>query len=121
MSEAVVDHLPERDLRLDACRGIALWFIYLDHIPDNVWSWLTLRHYGFSDATEIFMFVSGATCALAYGAVRRTDGWWAAVSHTLRRGWEIYVVFLALILAITHGRSDLGGGPSLEGSCFEAG
>jgi hypothetical protein len=100
VSEPVVDHSPDRDLRLDACRGIALWFIYLDHIPDNVWSWLTLRHYGFSDATEIFMFVSGATCALAYGAVRRTDGWSAVVSHTLRRGWEIYVVFLTLILAI---------------------
>jgi len=100
VSEPVVDHLPERDLRLDACRGIALWFIYLDHIPDNVWSRLTLRHYGFSDATEIFMFVSGATCALAYGAVRRTGGWWAVVSHTLRRGWEIYAVFLTLILAI---------------------
>src|SRR6516164_3205436 len=44
-----------RDLRLDACRGIVLWFIFLDHIPDNVGSWLTLRHYGFSDAAEVFM------------------------------------------------------------------
>jgi hypothetical protein len=25
-----------RDLRLDASRGLALWFIFLDHIPDNV-------------------------------------------------------------------------------------
>jgi len=94
------DDGPDRDLRLDACRGIALWFIYLNHIPDNVWSWLTPRHYGFSDATEIFMFVSGATCALAYGAVQRSDGWWAVVSHTLRRGLEIYVAFLTLILAM---------------------
>jgi hypothetical protein len=92
--------LDHRDLRLDACRGIALWFMYLDHIPDNIFSWLTLRNYGFSDTTEILMFVSGATCALAYGAVQRCDGWWAVLSHTLRRGFEIYVAFLILIIAI---------------------
>jgi hypothetical protein len=94
------DQTLERDLRLDACRGIALWFIFLDHVPNNICSWLTLQHYGFSDATEVFMFVSGMTCALAYGAVRRCDGWWAVVSHTVRRSWEIYAAFLTLIVAL---------------------
>jgi hypothetical protein len=94
------DHVFDRDLRLDACRGIALWFVYLDHIPDNICSWLTLRHYGFSDTTEIFMFVSGVTCAVAYRAVQRQDGWWAVVSHTTRRAWDIHVAFLTLIVAI---------------------
>src|SRR3977135_1111050 len=56
-----------RDLRLDACRGLALWFIFIDHIPGNVFAWLTLRNYGFSDTTEVFVFVSGYTCMLAYG------------------------------------------------------
>ena len=27
-----------RDLRIDACRGIALWWIFLDHVPNNVGS-----------------------------------------------------------------------------------
>ena len=36
-----------RDLRIDVCRGIALWCIFLDHIPNNIGSWLTLRNYGF--------------------------------------------------------------------------
>ncbi len=90
----------DRDLRLDACRGIALWFIFLDHVPDNVCSWLTLRHYGFSDTTEVFMFVSGVTCALAYGVVQRCDGWWPVISHTLRRGWEIHMAFLTLIIGL---------------------
>lgn len=89
----------DRDLRLDACRGIALWFIFLDHIPENVGSWLTLRHYGFSDTTELFMFVSGVTCALAYGNVQRLDGWFAVISHTIRRSWEIYAAFLTLTVA----------------------
>jgi hypothetical protein len=96
----VADERLGRDLRLDACRGIALWFVFLDHIPNNICSWLTLQHYGFSDTTEVFMFISGVTCALAYGAVQRRDGWWAVVSHTLRRSWEIYVAFLTLIIAL---------------------
>jgi len=87
-----------RDLRIDACRGIALWFIFLDHIPNNIGSWLTLRNYGFSDAAEVFMFVSGVTCALAYGKALRFEGWTGVVRRTLRRSWDIYVAFLLLTL-----------------------
>jgi hypothetical protein len=99
-----VGELPElkgqgRDLRIDACRGIALWWIFLDHVPDNIGSWLTLRYYGFSDAAEAFMFVSGVTCALAYGKARRCEGWSGVISRTLRRSWDIYVAFLLLTLA----------------------
>jgi hypothetical protein len=89
----------DRDLRIDAFRGIALWGIFLDHIPNNVGSWLTLRNYGFSDAAEVFMFVSGVTCALAYSKARRCEGWTAVIRRTLRRSWDIYVAFLLLTLA----------------------
>jgi hypothetical protein len=100
----VVGELPElkgqgRDLRIDACRGIALWFIFLDHVPNNIGTWLTLRNYGFSDAAEVFMFVSGVTCALAYGRAWRCEGWTGVISRTLRRSWDIYVAFLLLTLA----------------------
>jgi hypothetical protein len=100
----MVGELPElkghaRDLRIDACRGIALWWIFLDHVPNNIGSWLTLRNYGFSDAAEVFMFVSGVTCALAYGKARCCEGWTGVISRTLRRSWDIYVAFLLLTLA----------------------
>jgi hypothetical protein len=100
----MVGELPEpnghaRDLRIDACRGIALWWIFLDHVPNNIGSWLTLRNYGFSDAAEIFMFVSGVACALAYGKAWRCEGWTAVIRRTLRRSWDIYVAFLLLTLA----------------------
>src|SRR6476620_3094545 len=100
----LVDELLElkdwgRDLRIDACRGIALWWIFLDHIPNNIGSWLTPRNYGFSDAAEVFMFVSGVTCALAYGKVWRCEGWTGVIRRTLRRSWDIYVAFLLLTLA----------------------
>jgi hypothetical protein len=49
----------KRDLRLDLLRGIGQWMVYLDHIPYNFVNWLTLRNYGFSDAAEFFVFISG--------------------------------------------------------------
>jgi hypothetical protein len=79
--------------------GVALWFIFLDHVPDNIGSWLTLRQYCFSDTIELFMFVSGVTCALAYGKVQRCNGWFAVISHTLRRSSDIYIAFLLLTIA----------------------
>jgi len=87
-----------RDLRLDACRGIALWFIFLDHVPNNIMSWLTLRNYGFSDATEVFVFISGYTCMLTYGAALQRQGWLVTTVRALRRSWQIYVGFLLLVL-----------------------
>ena len=64
----------ERDLRLDLFRGLALWLIFLDHIPSNAVSWITIRNYGFSDATEIFVFISGYTAAFVYGRAMTKHG-----------------------------------------------
>jgi hypothetical protein len=62
-----------RDLRLDLIRGLAFWLIFLDHIPSNVVSWITIRNYGFSDA-EIFVFFSGYANAYFQGEVARQPG-----------------------------------------------
>jgi hypothetical protein len=105
---------PTRDLRLDACRGLALWFMFVDHIPHNVVSWLTLRNYGFSDATEVFVFVSGYTCMVAYGDVLRRQGWLAAMVHAVRRGCQIYIAFLILLVAYLVLVEALGGGAYLD-------
>jgi hypothetical protein len=88
-----------RDLRLDACRGLALWFIFINHIPDNSLSWLTQRNYGFSDTSEVFVFISGYTCMLAYGGALPVQGWRTTITRALRRGWEIYAAFLVLLVA----------------------
>lgn len=88
-----------RDLRIDVCRGIALWWIFLDHVPNNIGAWLTPRNYGFCDAAEIFMFLSGVTCALAYGRTRERKGWSGMIGRSLRRGWDIYSALLLLTLA----------------------
>ena len=85
-----------RDLRLDLFRGIALWLIFLDHIPSNLVAWGTIRNYGFSDATEIFVFVSGYTAAFVYGKEMRERGFIVAGAHILRRAWQIYVAHVFL-------------------------
>jgi hypothetical protein len=99
-----------RDLRLDACRGLALWFIFIDHIPDNSLSWLTLRNYGFSDTSEVFVFVSGYTCMLAYGGALREQGWRTTAVRALRRAWEIYAAFLVLLISYFALVWIIGGG-----------
>jgi hypothetical protein len=86
----------ERDLRLDLFRGVALWGIFLDHIPENVVNWLTIRNYGFSDATEIFIFISGYTAAFVYGRAMRERGFLVASARILRRAWQIYVAHIFL-------------------------
>src|SRR6202008_1662198 len=86
----------ERDLRLDLFRGVALWLIFLDHIPQNVVNWFTIRNYGFSDATEIFIFISGYTAAFVYGRAMSERGIVIASARILRRAWQIYVAHIFL-------------------------
>jgi len=88
----------QRDLRLDLFRGIALWLIFLDHIPSNIVGWVTIRNYGFSDATEIFVFISGYTAAFVYGRAMRERGPVVASARILRRAWQIYVAHMFLFI-----------------------
>src|SRR5262249_39066645 len=85
-----------RDLRLDLFRGIALWLIFRDHIPSILLAWVTIRNYRFSDATEIFFFVSGYTAAFVYGKEMNERGFVVAGAHILRRAWQIYVAHVFL-------------------------
>jgi hypothetical protein len=101
--------LEQRDLRLDACRGLALWFTFIDHIPNNPLSWLTLRYYGFSDASEVFVFVSGYTCMIAYGGALADQGWPTIITRSVRRAMEIYAAFI-LLLALYFAMVWLAGG-----------
>jgi hypothetical protein len=73
---------PERDLRLDLFRGVGQWMIFLDHIPHDLVNWLTLRNYGFSDAAEFFVFISGYLAGFIYGPAVRGGYFLAATNYT---------------------------------------
>src|ERR1700736_6431470 len=94
-------HAVERDLRLDLFRGMGLWMIFLDHIPHDVVAWLTLRNYGFSDAAEFFVFISGYLVGWIYGPIV-AGGWFLAATKRLwRRAGEMYVAHIMLFLLFT--------------------
>ncbi len=91
----------ERDLRLDLFRGVGLWMIFLDHIPHDVVSWLTLRNYGFSDAAEFFVFISGYLAGFIYGPIIKAGHFLAALKRLWKRAMEMYVAHIMLFLVFT--------------------
>src|ERR1051326_3857080 len=87
-----------RDYRLDFFRGLALLFIFIDHIPDNVISFFTLRSFAFCDAAEVFIFISGYTAALAYSPVFFREGVAMGIARIYRRVWQLYIAHLCLFM-----------------------
>ncbi|MDE2378920.1 OpgC domain-containing protein [Bradyrhizobium sp.] len=100
--------LPEkgRDLRLDLFRGVANWAIFLDHIPDNVVNWITTRNYGFSDAADLFVFISGYTATFVYARMMLDRGFVVGATRLTKRVWQLYVahiiLFVIYIAAISY-------------------
>jgi hypothetical protein len=90
-----------RDLRLDFFRGLSLFFIFIDHIPDNFLGYFTLRSIAFSDAAEVFIFISGYTAALVYGRSLEQRGALFATAQILRRVWQLYVAHIFLFVIFT--------------------
>jgi hypothetical protein len=85
-----------RDTRLDLFLGLAIWFIFLDHIPHNMVSWITLRNYGFSGAADVFIFVSGCTAARVYAKIMLERGVVVGATRVLRRAWQLYAAYIVL-------------------------
>src|SRR6266481_4162962 len=85
---------------IDFWRGFALLTIFIDHVPENVFQHITQKNFGFSDAAELFVFLSGVSVALAYGT-RFFDGQTgAAVRAVLRRALTLYWVQILISLLI---------------------
>src|SRR5215510_5147623 len=95
---------------IDFWRGVALLMIFIDHVPENVFQHVTQQNFGFSDAAELFVFLSGVSVALAYGT-RFFDGETVgAVRAVLRRAFTIYwvqILISLLIVAIFAGAAAL--------------
>jgi hypothetical protein len=87
-----------RDLRLDFFRGLALIFIFVDHIPENILSYFTIQAVQFFDAAEVFIFISGYTAALVYGQTLVSQGTLYATARILGRAWQLYVAHIFLFM-----------------------
>jgi hypothetical protein len=99
-----------RDARIDFFRGFALLSIFVDHIPGNILSRVTLHNYGFSDAAEIFVLLAGVSAALAYSGRSQAN------FRIARRIARIYVTQVSLLLmaagvlavVAANGHAELG-------------
>ena len=87
----------ERDLRIDFFRGLALLFIFIDHVPKNGLAHLTLQNFGFADAAEVFVLLAGYSAVLAYQRSFENKGFLAGVARVVDRVRDIYVWHLALV------------------------
>lgn len=92
----------QRDLRLDFFRGLALLFIFIDHVPGNALAHVTMRAFGLSDAAEAFVLIAGFAAMLAYDQVFATQGLWAGAKQVGRRIRELYAAQL-LLMAVCAG------------------
>ncbi len=89
-----------RDPRLDFFRGIAMFIILIAHVPGD---WLALwipARFGFSDATETFVFCSGMASAIAFGKVFRDRSWFLGTARVAFRCWQVYWAHIGLFFAI---------------------
>jgi hypothetical protein len=90
-----------RDLRVDFFRGLALWWIYTDHIPGDVLGDYSLRNFAMCDATEVFVLLAGFGAGIAYGSEMDRQGYLYAAADTMRRAWTLYIAHIFLFVVYT--------------------
>jgi hypothetical protein len=90
-----------RDMRVDFFRGLALWWIFTDHIPDDWLNQFSLRNFALCDSAEVFVLLAGYGAGLAYGRSMDRNGWVYAAADTAKRAWTLYVahIFLFVVFA----------------------
>ena len=85
-----------RDHRLDVLRGLALITIFINHVPDSVYEDWTSRNFGFSDAAEGFVLMSGIATGLAYAGGFQPGRAFEAAMRVWRRARKLYLVHLLI-------------------------
>jgi hypothetical protein len=90
-----------RDMRVDFFRGLALWWIFTDHIPDDWIAQFSLRNFALCDSAEVFVLLAGYGAGLAYGRSMDRNGWVYAGADVAKRAWTLYVahIFLFVVFA----------------------
>ncbi|MCX8508175.1 MAG: OpgC domain-containing protein [Rhodobacteraceae bacterium] len=105
-----------RDRRIDFFRGLALVMIFINHVPGTIYETLTSRNFGFSDAAEGFVFLSGTSAALAYAGIMTGPKLWPGIARIWARAWTLYLVHLLVtvwVIGITAATFRWGGDTTL--------
>jgi hypothetical protein len=105
-----------RTAAVDFFRGLGLWMVFVDHMAPNIWSYLTIWRFGFSDFAEIFVFLSGF---IGIGSYQRaldagkTSAVLKKLFHRMRRLYVAHILSLGISIVaagiFAHAESnDLG-------------
>ena len=86
------------DLRPCLLLGVAAWFLFLDHVPHNAVSLLTMRNFGFSGAVDLFVFVGGYTAATLYVRMMLERGFVVTATRIFKRLWQLYAAYIVLFV-----------------------
>ena len=70
--------------------------MFLDHIPNNLVNWITVRNFGFSGAADAFIFISGYAAANVYAGIMLERGVLVGATRVLRRAWQLYAAYIVL-------------------------
>lgn len=90
-----------RDVRLDFFRGLAMFIIFVVHVPGgNFWALYIPAAFGHSSAVEMFVFCSGFASALAFGSVFNSHGFFVGTGRVVFRMWQVYWAHIGLFLTI---------------------
>lgn len=84
-----------RDTRLDAIRAFCLITIFVNHVPGNPLEHFSSKNFGFSDAAEAFVLISGISAAYAYGLKFQPGNRLLTAIRAWRRAGVLYVAHLA--------------------------
>jgi hypothetical protein len=101
----------QRDIRLDACRGLLLVVITADHLLGELYK-LLWECLGFFSAAEGFFFISGLVSGLTLDRLREREGGAATMRRGLRRAGRIYVFYVGTLALVLLG--GVWGGPLAE-------
>ncbi len=82
-------------------RGLCLVMIFINHVPGNAYEEWTTRNFGFSDAAEGFVMMSGIAAGLAYSNDFRAVSMrlWTGVARVWHRVWTLYLVHILTTFA----------------------
>lgn len=97
----MIDPSLRRDPRIDLLRGLALAMIFINHVPETFLGTYTSRNFGFSDAAEAFVLISGLSAGLAYSRFKARGRQPRGRLQPWRRAFTIWWVQILIVSLIT--------------------
>jgi hypothetical protein len=89
-----------RDPRIDFFRGLAIYNIFIDHVFGDPLEKFSYQMIGFSDAAELFVFISGLACGIAYSRRVDSHGFYDLAIAVTKRAVRIYLYYALLSVAM---------------------